>query len=344
MSTTLKTRFTTEYSCLHPIAAAGMAFAGMNVGFVKACAECGIYPSMAAVGLVPPEMVAGNLSDLKASGINAFNLNFITPYCTDAHIDLCVNEKVPVVSFHWGLPSPHWISALRQAGCKVWIQVGSAKEAVCAAQAGADLIVAQGTEAGGHNLGTLPTLVLVREVVDALEKYGSPLVLAAGGVTDGRALAAVLALGADGAWIGSRLVATQESEVHLTYKQKIVEAAGGDTVRTHLFGRHHPEFNPMRVLRNRVVSQWHDTYKELPVDDSAETTIGEMPLMGQLTPMKRFTNLVPVSAATGDFEEMPLLAGQGIECIRDVPTMRVAVDEMVKQACSRIDWLAKAMT
>lgn len=343
MKRTLSTRFTSAYGCKHPIAAAGMAFAGMGAGFVKACADSGIYPAMAAVGVIPPELVAISLKEVRASGVDSFNLNFITPYCTDAHIDLCVRERIPVVSFHWGIPAAPWMNALRAAGCKVWLQVGSAEEAVAAVKAGADLIVAQGSEAGGHNRGILPTFVLVREVVDALADHGSPLVLAAGGITDGRAVAAALALGADGAWIGTRLVATQESEAHVEYKRRIVTSSGNDTVLTHLFGRHHPDFNPMRVLRNRVVTEWHDRSAEVPADNSGEPTIGQMTVMGQMTPLKRFTNLVPMRDATGDFEELPLLAGQGIASIRDVPTMRTAIDQMMAQACESASRLGKAL-
>ena len=94
-------------------------------------------------------------------------------------------------------------------------------------------MIAQGTEAGGHNLGTLPTFALLPLVVDAA---APALVLGAGGIADGRGLAAALMLGADGAWIGTRFVATQESLAHEDYKNRLVLAQGRDTVRTRVFG------------------------------------------------------------------------------------------------------------
>lgn len=344
MNNQITTRFTTRYGCKYPIAAAGMAFAGMHAGFASACHQSGIYPAIAGVGTIPPEAIAKELEQLRISGVTDVNVNFINPYCTDAHIDLCVRERVSVVSFHWGRPSQTWITKLHDAGCAVWVQVGSADDAVAAVREGADLIIAQGSEAGGHNYGTLPTLVLVREIVDALVPLGAPLVLAAGGITDGRALTAALALGADGVWIGSRLVATEESAVHDDYKQRLVNAKGADTVRTHIFGRHHPGFNPIRVVRNRAVTEWHDRFPELPEGFDETEKVGEMSLLGQQVPLHKFTNLVPMRGAVGDLEELPLLGGQGLGSIHDIAPMRMVIDQMVKEACERIQALKKVMS
>jgi hypothetical protein len=123
------------------------------------------------------------------------------------------------------------------------------------------VVVAQGWEAGGHNYGGLPTLALVPTVVDAV---APALVLAAGGIADGRGAAAALALGADGVWAGSRLVATQEAAVHAEHKTRIVAASGEQTVRSSIFGPEWPHFNPMRVIRNRVVEEWNDRLSEVP--------------------------------------------------------------------------------
>src|SRR5262249_27441619 len=128
-----------------------------------------------------------------------------------------------------------------------------------------------------HNFATLPTFALVPVVVDAV---APALVLAAGGVADGRGLAAALMLGADGAWVGTRLVASVESEAHDGYKARMIAAHATDTIRTGMVGREPPQFNPMRVLRNRVVREWAGRVAEIPADTSAEPVIGQVNMMG----------------------------------------------------------------
>ena len=136
---------------------------------------------------------------------------------------MCAEERVPVVSFHWGHPSRDFLKRLHDAGIKVWEQVGSVDAAREAVDSGIDLIIAQGSEAGGHNYGSLPTFVLVPSIIEAVAP--TP-VLAAGGITNGRQLAAALALGADGVSIGTRFIASEEAFAHPEYKQRLVEAAG----------------------------------------------------------------------------------------------------------------------
>ncbi|MFF2122528.1 nitronate monooxygenase [Kitasatospora sp. NPDC058184] len=113
-------------------------------------------------------------------------------------------------------------------------QVGSADAAERAVDDGVEVVVAQGWEAGGHTYGGLPTIVGVPAVVDAVGDRA--LVLAAGGITDGRQVAAALCLGADGVWVGTRLVASREAQVHPEHHRRLVAALGEDTVRTGIFG------------------------------------------------------------------------------------------------------------
>jgi NAD(P)H-dependent flavin oxidoreductase YrpB (nitropropane dioxygenase family) len=197
--------------------------------------------------------------------------------------------------------------------------VGAAKRAV---DDGIDVVVAQGEEAGGHNFAALPTFALVPLVVDAV---APALVLAAGGIADGRGLAAALMLGADGAWIGTRLVATDESAAHDEYKARLVAAKATDTVRTSLFGPETPDFNPMRVLRNRVVA-------ESPVGGD-RPVIGRMMLGDEPVEMLRFSNLVPMrGATTGDLEEMALLAGQGVGMVDGVKSAGSVIADITARA------------
>jgi enoyl-[acyl-carrier protein] reductase II len=208
-------------------------------------------------------------------------------------------------------------------------------DAKAAVDDGVDVVVAQGLEAGGHNYATLPTFALVPLVVDAVEPA---LVLASGGIADGRGLAAALMLGADGAWIGTRLVATVESEAHDGYKSRVVAAEATETLRTTLFGPDTPQFNPMRVLRNRVVREWQDRVADIPADTSGLPVVGHADLGGQHLELHRFSNLVPVRGlTTGDLEEMPLLAGQGVGLIDSVEPAATVIETMTAQARATLD-------
>jgi enoyl-[acyl-carrier protein] reductase II len=141
----------------------------------------------------------------------------------------------------------------------VWIQVGSTEMARKVADLGVDAIIAQGSEAGGHVRGEASTLVLVPAVADAVAPVP---VLAAGGIADGRGVAAALALGAEAVWVGTRLVATQEANVHDEYKRRIVAATEADTVLTTLFGPEWPDALA-QALRNRVIDEWAGREREV---------------------------------------------------------------------------------
>jgi len=158
------------------------------------------------------------------------------------------------------------------------------------------------------------------------------LVLAAGGIVDGRGLAAALMLGADGAWIGTRFVATSEAAVADEYKQRIVDCDTAGTELTHIFGREHPVFNPIRVLRTSLVTEWNDRVDEIAVGPEHHPKIGEMDLLGQQVPLHRFTNMVPMQGATGSFDELPMLAGEGLGLITDLPSAADVVARMAAEA------------
>src|SRR5690349_11213985 len=304
----LKTRFTEAYGLSTPIAQAGMAFVGMTPDLAVAVSHAGALGSL-GVGLLPPPASTPTTAAIRAGTSRPFHVNLITSLTDEARIDAVCEAAPAAVSFHWGHPSRTWIDRLHAAGSKVFEQVGSVDAAKRAVDDGVDVVVAQGLEAGGHNYATLPTFALVPLVVDAV---APALVLAAGGITDGRGLAAALMLGADGAWIGTRLVATDESGAHDGYKERLVAAGATATVRTSLFGPETPDFNPMRVLRNRV----DDEFPQQPPPGTPRPVIGRTSLGGPEIDVPRFSNLVPMRGVTsGDLDEMPLLAGQGVGLI-----------------------------
>ncbi|HEX7239671.1 MAG TPA: nitronate monooxygenase [Longimicrobiaceae bacterium] len=324
----LRTRLTEAYDVEHPFVAAGMAFVGTPPDLAIAVCRAGGIGSL-AIGPLPPEAARSLIRAVRAETDRPLNVNFITRLATEEHLRVCVEERVPVVSFHWGHPPRSWIDLLHGAGVRVWEQVGSVEAARLAAGDGVDLLIAQGSEAGGHNFGTLPTFVLLPAVVDAV---APTLVLAAGGISDGRQVAAALALGADGVWVGTRLVASEEAFAHPEYKRRLVEAEGTDARLTPIFGPEMPHFNPMRVLENRVVREYAGREDEVPPDTSGEPVIGSTVFMGQEVALRRFTSWVPVPTTTGDLEEMPLLAGQGVGAVGEVRPAGEIVREMVEDA------------
>lgn len=324
----LQTPLTRRYAVEFPIVQAGMAFVAGPPLAIAVCRAGGI--GSLGVGLMPPPAFLAALASIReAVGQSAFNANLLTPFVNDEVLAAISDAAPPIVSFHWGHPQRRWIDRLLSAGCSVWEQVGNVEAARRAAGDGIELVIAQGSEAGGHNYGSMPTFALVPEVVDAVP---GTLVLAAGGVADGRGLAAALALGAVGASVGTRMVATVEADAMAAYKQALVQAVGTETVRTSVFGPQWPDFNPMRVLRTPLVDAYHDRVAEIPKDTRDEPTIARLAFCGQTMEMHRFDAFVPTEGTTGDAQDMPLLAGEAVGLVRSIEPAGDVVRAMAQQA------------
>ncbi len=244
-----RTRVTEEYGLEVPFIGAGMALIAMPP-LVAAVSEAGGLGVLGA-GLVSPERLRAMVRDVKSMTARPFGVDFVAHFWEAAHLDVCLEERVPVVVFFWCSPGT-LVPRLHAGGAKVWMQVGSVQEARDAVRAGADAVIVQGSEAGGHNRGAAATFSLVPAVVDAIAPVP---VIAAGGIADGRGVAAALALGAEAVWVGTRLVASREAHAHEEYKRRILAATEADTVRTTMFGPEWPGAQT-RVLRNRVVNEW----------------------------------------------------------------------------------------
>jgi NAD(P)H-dependent flavin oxidoreductase YrpB (nitropropane dioxygenase family) len=334
----ISTRLTERFNIKYPFTAAGMAFAGEYPEFVAAVSNAGGIGAL-GVGFTPPEELRARISSTRALTDKPFNVNFITCFDNDGQIRVRAEEKPAVVSFHWGHPDPAHMKMLIDAGISVWVQVGTVDDARRAMGEGAEVIVAQGQEGGGHNYGGLPTFVLVPTIVDAV---APALVLASGGVSDGRGVAGALALGADGVWVGTRLVASEEAAVHAEHKRRIVAGRGEDTLPSAIFGPETPHFNPMRLLRNRVVDEWTGRLSEVPIERDHLPVIGKTVFLGQETVMRKFNVLLPTPDTDGDWEEMPFLAGQGTSMIHDIRPAAEIVESMMAEAEAIIGRLNKA--
>src|SRR5918995_1626651 len=164
-----------------------------------------------------PSTLRALLRDTRAWTAKPFAVNLVLEWDPSERLAIALEEGVPIVSFFWGDPAP-WVDQVHAAGGLVLQTVASAEEARRARDAGVDAVVAQGWEAGGHVWGEVSTLALVPRVVDAV---ASLPVVAAGGIADGRGLAAVLTLGAGAAWMGTRFLLAQEASVHPHYRQRV---------------------------------------------------------------------------------------------------------------------------
>jgi NAD(P)H-dependent flavin oxidoreductase YrpB (nitropropane dioxygenase family) len=283
-------------------------------------------------GGYPPPQLRQEIRRLRTLTKKPFGVNLLLQFPIEEHVNVCVEERVPVISFFWGDPSPY-VERAHAAGLKVINQVGSVDAAKRSAVAGVDAIIAQGVEAGGHIAGQVSTMVLVPRIVDAV----SPVpVVAAGGIADARGLVAALALGAEGVVLGTRFLATPEAAAHPIYKQKVLEATEEDTVRTTLFGRGWPNA-PHRTLRTAFVDEWLKDEARGSEQRVDEPVIGETMFGGQRVPLQRFAGFPPTAEATGDIESMGLLAGQSVGLVTDIKPAAVIVRELVAGARAIIE-------
>lgn len=209
------------------------------------------------------------LSRVKRETRRPWGVGLITWSVNRSLVELALSHEPHAVMLSFGDPAPY-AALIRSAGAKLICQVQDLETARRAHQAGADIIVAQGTEAGGHG-GQRATLPLVPAVVDAVAP--TPVV-AAGGIADGRGLAAALMLGAHGALIGTRFYASHEALGDSQAKLRIVAARGDDTARTRVFDRvrglEWPRKFPGRALQNRLVERWDGREDALAADLQAE--------------------------------------------------------------------------
>jgi NAD(P)H-dependent flavin oxidoreductase YrpB (nitropropane dioxygenase family) len=283
-------------------------------------------------GGYPPPALRERIKKLRSLTSRPFGVNVLLqgpqlPLPDAAFVNVCIEERVPVLSFFWGDPTPY-VEGAHKAGIKVCDQVGSVGAAKRAQGAGVDFIIAQGVEAGGHIAGTVSTMVLTPRVVDSVDPIP---VVAAGGIADGRGLAAALALGAEGVVLGTRLIASAECGAHEVYKQKVLAANEEDTVRTTLFGNGWPNAYH-RTLRTPFVEQWLPEEQRGSEGRPDEPVIGEVTLGGARMPLRRFDGLPPARDASGDIESMDFLAGQCVGLVRKIKPAAEIVREVVQGA------------
>jgi nitronate monooxygenase len=239
-----------------------------------------------------------------------FGVNLILAWDQAERLEVALDSGVRIVSFFWGDPGA-LVARCHDGGAIVLLTVGSADEARRAVESGVDVVVAQGWEAGGHVWGEVSTIALVPAVVDAV----APIpVVAAGGIADGRGLAAVLALGASAAWMGTRFVLAAETRAHPVYRQMLLASRETDTLHSSVFDVEWPDA-PHRTLRNSTIEAW-----EAAGRPATGGRPGEGEIIGTLDdePIRRYESASIQDDVEGDVEAMSLWAGQGVGLVDSI--------------------------
>jgi nitronate monooxygenase len=256
-----------------------------------------------------PEVAAEQVRQVRSQTGNPFFVNFALAFPPLA-LDAALEAGATIVTFSWGDPESY-LPRVRAAGAKVGIQVTNVAGAYRAIAQGADFLICQGVEAGGHVQSNTSLWQLLPRIVAA----SSVPVMAAGGIARGKEIAKVLTLGAKGAILGTRFVATQESRAHNDYKRHLVETTG-QTALTVCFEGGWP-YSAHRVLRNSTLETW---------EAAGSPAVGSRPGEGDTVAVTangeaifRYEDTAPKAGYTGDIEAMCLYAGTGCSTITDLP-------------------------
>jgi nitronate monooxygenase len=317
----LKTRITEKFGLKYPIMSAPMSLhsGGQLAGAVTQAGGLGLFGATNPAG---GDWLRNQieLARTKSDG-RPFGLGFIThliPAFPEL-FEVAIDARVPVIAFSFSDPS-QWVSRAKDAGATVICQVQSIEGAAQAVTAGADLLVVQGNEAGGHT-GTsnlMPLLVRVSR------DYPDLPVLAAGGIAGGRGLAAVLAAGADGVWLGTAMIATPDCiEVSDSYKKKIIEARSEQTTYTKVFDildelaygiPPWPDGIAARVIANDLEKKWHGKEDSLRADAQEV-----LPLYQQAQAQK-------------DITKIALFAGESVDFVNEIRSVSDVIEGLCREA------------
>ena len=261
------------------------------------------------------ESARQSVANLREQTKQRFAVNYVLTF-EPRSLPAALEAGAPVVQFSWGVPTQMMVSAVRQAGAKFGVQVGTAPGARAAIDAGADYLVAQGLEAGGHVQSSTPLYELLPLV---LKEAGQAPVLVAGGIATGRSLRKALLAGASGAIVGTRFMATQESTGHFEYKQALVEAQVDDTAMSVCYQDGWPGATH-RTLRNGTLQRWEAAGCPPPGKRPGEGDVVATRPNG--TKVLRYSIADPSRGLEGKVTDLAMYAGQGVGDVKDIPPVR----------------------
>lgn len=330
----MRTAVTERLGVQHPVIQAPIG--GLSVpALAGAVSKAGGLGMMAITWLEPDEIRVA-VDEIREITDRPFGVNVIIDPRDppqDERVEAALEAGAPLVSFFWGDPAPY-VDRVHRGGALATLTVGSADEARRAVDAGVDIIVAQGWEAGGHVWGDVSTLALVPAVVDAVP--GTPVV-AAGGITDGRGLAAVRALGAGAAWMGTRFVASVEAPAHPHWKARLIGANETDTYYSKVFDVGW-EDAAHRTLRNQTIDDWLA---------AGSPPSGQRPGEGEVLATRpdgsevvRYSSVAARDSLVGRIDDLSLWCGQGVALVREILPAAEIVRRTVVEAEATLGELA----
>jgi len=301
MRTAICELFDIEY----PVVQGGMAWLG-TAELVSAVSEGGGLGLIGA-GNAPPSWVRQQIRATRERTDKAFGVNIMlmSPFVEDV-IQVVLEEGIPIVTTGGGNPGIY-IPRLKEAGIRVMPVVSSVALAKRLERAGADALIAEGMESGGH-IGETTTMALVPQIVDGVEVP----VVAAGGIGDGRGLAAALSLGAQGVQMGTRFVCAEECIAHINFKKRIIEARDRATMATGYASGH-----PVRCLENKMTRQF-------VAMEEGGASVAELEKFGE--------GRLQLGVLDGDVENGSLMAGQIAGLVKEIKPAAAIIKEMVDEA------------
>lgn len=305
----ISTAITELLNIRYPLFQGGMAWLATHE-LAAAVSEAGGLGIIGA-GNAPPDWVQDQIDQVRKKTAKPFGVNILllSPFAGDV-MEVVIRNQIPVVTTGAGNPGP-WLERLKKAGSRVFPVVASVSLALRLARMGVDGFVAEGGEAGGH-IGEQSTMALVPQVVDAVNLP----VLAAGGIADGRGIAAALALGAQGVQIGTRFVCSHECVAHPKYKEMIIQARDRDAV---VSGR--STGHPVRCLKNKF-------WKEFVTLEKEGTDPAELEKLG--------SGKYHAAAILGDVDNGSVLAGESAGMVKRIQPAAEIVEEVFAEAAGVI--------
>ena len=319
----IETRLTKSFDIRHPIILAPMDPA--SGGALAAAVSAGGGLGLIGGGYGGRERLEGEFT---LAGNQRVGCGFITWSMAQdpSLLDLALARRPAAMMLSFADPGP-FAASVHAAGIPLICQVHTLEHARLALAAGADVLVAQGTEAGGHGLQIRSTFAFLPAVADLLSRTSpSTMLVAAGGIADGRGLVAALALGADGILMGTRFWATQEALIHPAAKQKILQADGDETIRTSVYdivrNKRWPSGYTGRLMRNDFIEEWHGREKQLEEEQPERLAAFE------------------AAHDTGDYEVANVTVGEAIGLIDDLPAAADLVERIARDAETRIAAIA----
>jgi NAD(P)H-dependent flavin oxidoreductase YrpB (nitropropane dioxygenase family) len=322
----MTTDFCRQFGITHPIVLAPMS--GLSSPeLVAAVSNAGGF-GLIALWRADGDTVRSEVRRIRKLTDKPFGVNLNMDFRNEEQLEACLEEGVSIISLFWG-DTGDFIERARAGGAKVIVTAPTAAIARDAAAKGADAICTQGWEAGGHVEGTVTTMALVPAVVDAV---GDVPVVAAGGIADGRGLAAALALGASAAWIGTRFLAAEEAPVHPDYVARLLAASEEDT------GYYRDLYNigwpnaPHRALKNTTSAMLEAAgMPPLGQRPGEGDIVAHMPGKGDIV---RYQTASANVALNGDAEAISMWSGQSVGLVKRVQPAAEIVREIVDQARS----------